>query len=599
MIGERTIMPVDEVDTPRSRPVPSPPCTRMKDYHRTIAYFTMEIGVDPGVPTYSGGLGMLAGDAVRAAADLGLPMVAVTLLHRKGYFFQRLNPQGHQTEEPVDWVVSAFLKPESPRVELTLQGRTVRIAAWRYDVHGAGGATIPVYFLDTDLPENDALDRTITHLLYGGDQRYRLLQEAVLGIGGVKMLRALGHERVEKFHMNEGHAALLLLELIAEECRARQANADDPQVEAAVRCMGVFTTHTPVAAGHDTFPLELVNNVIGHQPVLVRDDAFCAHGQLNLTLLAMHYSGYTNGVSRRHGEVSRSMFHSESIDAVTNGCHPATWINRHLGGVLDRRAPLWRRDPAELRMALAMSDEEILDAHQRAKRELILAVNTGSNVGMDLDHFTIGFARRTTGYKRADLLLTDLDRLRRIAGEVGPVQIIYAGKAHPRDGGGKELIARIFAAVEALRGQVRMVYLPNYDFKLCRLMVAGVDLWLNNPLAPLEASGTSGMKAAMNGVPSLSTLDGWWIEGCVEGVTGWAINTDRYAGRAGEPVVEDREGDMGSLYDKLEHVIVPMFYRDRAAYADVMRHCIGVNGPHFSAHRMMQEYTSRAYAPRC
>lgn len=562
---------------------------------RHIAYFSMEIGVDPCMPTYSGGLGILAGDALRAAADMRLPMVGITLLHRRGYFQQRLDAHGNQTEEPADWPVNEFLSLEAPRITVPLQGRHVQVAIYKYTVRGYSGWTIPVYFLDTDVPENEPLDRTITHLLYGGDSRYRLLQEGILGIGGVKALRALGYTDIRTYHMNEGHAALLTLELVAEQATLRKARGDDPLVEDTIRSQCVFTTHTPVAAGHDTFPTDMVQQVLGHQPVLERQDAFCQSDHLNLTQLAMYFSGYANGVSHRHGEVSRKMFGTDRVDSITNGVHPTTWIGPALAKLLDTKIPDWRGEPYELRRALNLQDSELAAVHAQSKAHLIEAVNKATGVALDPAVFTIGFARRNTGYKRADLLVSDLNRLKKIAETAGKIQIVYAGKAHPRDGGGKDLIRRIFEAGEQLKGAITLAYLPNYDFHACKIMVSGVDLWLNNPLPPLEASGTSGMKAAMNGVPSLSTLDGWWLEGCTEGLTGWAIGEDKYAGQS-DQIVDDRAGDADALYSKLESTILPLYYRNKSGWLNVMKHSIALNGPFFSSHRMMRHYADRAYA---
>lgn len=562
---------------------------------RHIAYFSMEIGVDPRMPTYSGGLGILAGDALRAAADMRLPMVGITLLHRRGYFQQRLDSHGNQTEEPADWPVKEFLSLEAPRITVPLQGRHVQVAIYKYTVRGYSGWTIPVYFLDTDVPENEPLDRTITHLLYGGDSRYRLLQEGILGIGGVKALRALGYTDIRTYHMNEGHAALLTLELVAEQATLRKARGDDPLVEDTIRSQCVFTTHTPVAAGHDTFPAEMVHQVLGHQPVLERSDAFCASEHLNLTQLAMYFSGYANGVSRRHGEVSRKMFGTDRVDSITNGVHPTTWVGPALAQLLDTKIPDWRGEPYELRRALNLADADLAAVHSQAKAVLIDCVKQATGAALDPGVFTIGFARRNTGYKRADLLVSDMNRLKTIAETAGRIQIVYAGKAHPRDGGGKDLIRRIFEAGEQLKGAITLAYLPNYDFQACRILVSGVDLWLNNPLPPLEASGTSGMKAAMNGVPSLSTLDGWWLEGCTEGLTGWAIGEDKYEGQS-DKIVDDRAGDANSLYSKLESTILPLYYKDKAGWLNVMKHSIALNGPFFSSHRMMRHYADRAYA---
>jgi len=557
--------------------------------HRAIAYFTMEIGLDVGMPTYSGGLGVLAGDTIRSAEDLQVPLVAVTLLHRQGYFYQRLDSAGRQYEEPAAWVVEDFLTELPQRVVVAVDGRVVTVRGWKADVAGEGGFIIPVYFLDTDLPENSDWDRTLTNVLYGGDQYYRLCQEVILGIGGMRMLRALGHDRLSRFHMNEGHASLLTVELLDEEVKkaGREAITADDIDTVRERC--IFTTHTPVATGHDQFPLDLVSRVLNREDIVGElRDVFCCGGVLNMTYLALNLSHYINGVTKKHGEVSRLMFAGYVIDSITNGVHAATWTSEPFQRLYDRYVPGWRQDNFNLRYALSIPAEELWQAHTQAKRRLMQYVNRETNAGMDVDVLTIGFARRATPYKRADLLLTDLDRLRAVAAQAGAFQVLYAGKAHPQDQGGKDLIARIFRAAGELKNNIRLVYLQNYDLELAKLLTAGVDVWLNTPQPPLEASGTSGMKAALNGVPSLSVLDGWWIEGCIEGVTGWAIGNDGREGGDGARVV-------ASLYGKLEEVVIPLFYHDRARFLQVMAHAIALNGSFFNTHRMMQQYVSKAY----
>ena len=562
------------------------------DGQRTIAYFSMEIGLDPAIPTYSGGLGILAGDTIRAAADLNVPMVAVTLLHRKGYLHQKLDASGWQTEEPAEWTIENFLKEMLPRASVTIEGRNVHLRAWRVEVKGAGGFKVPVYFLDTDLPENAEGDRTLTHTLYGGDQHYRLCQEVILGIGGVRMLRALGYDRIGRFHMNEGHSSLLTLELLDEAARkAGRPSIIDEDIE-TVREQCVFTTHTPVPAGHDQFPLDLVSRVLGHRQLFeAMKDVFCCEGLLNLTYLALNLSRYINGVAKKHGEISRLMFAGYSIDAITNGVHATTWVSGLFEKLYDRYIPEWRQDNFSFRYALSIPEEEIWRTHQELKKQLINQVNRETGVKMDVGVLTIGFARRATTYKRGDLLFTDIERLKSISSRVGPFQVVYAGKAHPKDQGGKELIKRIFQGKAQLNPDVKIAYLENYDMGLGKMITSGVDLWLNTPQPPMEASGTSGMKAALNGVPSLSVLDGWWIEGHLEGITGWAIGEARRGHEESSNGLKDAQ----SLYDKLEHTILPLFYRDRDRFIDVMRNSIAINGSFFNTHRMMQEYVLKAY----
>jgi starch phosphorylase len=557
-----------------------------------IAYFSMEIGLNAEIRTYSGGLGVLAGDTIRSAADLKVPMVAVTLLYRKGYFQQRLGADGWQSEEPAEWPVEDFLQEMTERVPVTVEGRIVQLRCWKYEVVGVEGFSVPVYFLDADLPENSDWDRTLTHFLYGGDEHYRLCQEVILGVGGVRMLRALGHANVLRFHMNEGHAALLTLELLDEEAKKAGRSVIVAEDIEPVREKCVFTTHTPVPAGHDKFPAGLARRIVGQ-----RDDFFSLEGVLlegdilNMTFLALNLSRYVNGVAQKHGEVSRLMFAGYSIEAITNGVHAATWVAEPFQAVFNRYIPGWQKDNFRLRYALSLPKLEVWNAHLAAKRKLLERVNRETGAGLDENVLTIGFARRASTYKRGDLLFHDLERLRRIATDAGALQVIFAGKAHPRDLGGKEVIKRVFQAREALGKEVRIVFLEDYDMKLGALMTAGVDLWLNTPEPPLEASGTSGMKSSLNGVPSLSVLDGWWIEGHIEGLTGWAIG----ARNRGEGEGQSSAQDAASLYDKLERVIIPLFYHDRERFVEVMVYCIAINGSFFNTHRMVQEYVLNAY----
>jgi starch phosphorylase len=551
----------------------------------------MEIGLESGVPTYSGGLGVLAGDTIRAAVDLKVPMVAITLLHRKGYFYQRLDASGWQEEEAVDWVVEDFLSEMPERASVTIEGRDVQLRAWKYEVGDSGDFVVPVYFLDTDLRENSDWDRTLTHYLYGGDQHYRLCQEIVLGIGGVRMLRALGYHVIERFHLNEGHSSLLAMELLDEEVlRSGRQSITHDDVE-AVRRKCVFTTHTPVPAGQDQFPIDLVNRVLGRREVDEMRDVFCCGDLLNMTYLALNLSHYINGVAKKHGEISRLMFAGYNIDAITNGVHAATWAAEPFVQIYDRYIPGWRQDNFSLRYALSIPKGEVWQAHAQAKKSLIQFVNSETNAGMDVDLLTLGFARRAAAYKRADLLFTDVERLKSIAAKGGALQIIYGGKAHPLDAAGKELIKKIFSVKNMLRRDIKIAYLQNYSMEIAKRMVAGVDIWLNTPQPPFEASGTSGMKAAVNGVPSLSVLDGWWIEGCIEDLTGWSIGPMPKANGTSE----NHGADAASLYDKLEHVIVPLFYNDRSGFLDVMRHAIALNGSFFNTHRMLQQYVLKAY----
>jgi starch phosphorylase len=520
-------------------------------------------------------------------------MVGVTLLHRGGYFFQHLDDQGSQVDRPVRWSPADHLEPTGLRFSVQIRGRTVHLTAWRRDVRGVTGHVVPIYFIDADLSENVPEDRTLTDRLYGGDHAHRLCQEIILGVGGVRLLRCLGIAQAWRYHMNEGHAALLAGELLDEESRARGLAPDDAACIEAVRQRCVFTTHTPLAAGHDRFGIDMVREIMDARDVQAHAAPFHLNGMLDTTVAAMNLSRYANGVAKRHAVVTRAMFPERTIDSITNGIHASTWVSPSVGAMLDRNIPGWRTRNALLARATEIPEAEVASAHALAKRRLIDAVNRTTNAGLDRDAFTIGCARRATPYKRLDLILSDLPRLEAMAREHGRVQILFSGKAHPRDGGGRDVIRRLVGAGASLPPEVRVTFIPGYDMEWCGLLVAGSDLWLNTPQRPLEASGTSGMKAAANGVPSLSVLDGWWLEGCVEGVTGWAIGPDREANPDWEV---DARDDAAALLGKLESVILPMFHSQPDAYLRVMRASIAINGAYFNTQRMMQEYVLRAYA---
>jgi starch phosphorylase len=552
---------------------------------RTIAYFSMEIGLNSDMPTYGGGLGVLAGDVVRAAADIELPLAGVTLLHRKGYFKQTLDLLGHQTESPAEWLVSSELTELPQRVSVGIEGRRVEVRCWTREVAGVGGFRVPVYFLDTDVESNDRFDRTLTDYLYGGDEWYRLCQEIVLGIGGIRMLRALGHNAIERFHLNEGHSALIAFALIEEEIQRAGRTVARPEDVEAVRERCVFTTHTPVDSGHDRFSMGLMHRALGSHPAMALRDVYARDSEFNMTYAALRFSRHVNGVSMEHGESSRRLFSGYAIDAITNGVHAATWVSPPFADLFDRHIPDWRRDNFSLRYALSLPPAEVWAAHMGAKQRLLDYVNAHGGERFGADALTLGFARRATAYKRPELLLHDVERLENVA-QTTPLQIVYAGKAHPADQMGKALIARIFEKKRVLRS-VKLVYLENYDMALGALMTAGVDVWINSPKPPLEASGTSGMKAALNGVPSLSVRDGWWIEGHIENVTGWSIDSDANG--------VDPAHDARVLYDKLERVIAPMFSWERGRFVEVMRNSIALNGSFFHAQRMMIEYIAKSY----
>ncbi len=542
-----------------------------------IAYFSMEIGINPKMPTYSGGLGVLAGDTVKSFADLKVPVVAVTLLFRKGYFQQKLHPDGGQEELPVDWNIDEFLKPLPQKAEVIIEGRPVRIKPYVYYYEGFTGHKNPVIFLDTDITGNSDYDRKLSHYLYGGDERYRLCQEVVLGIGGVKILDAMGYD-VKKYHMNEGHSALLVLELLSKE-----GNLD------SVREKCVFTTHTPVPAGHDSFDVGLSKSVLGGMFNLCRDSAL-HEGKLNMTHLALEHSMFVNGVAKKHGEVSRSMFPGYHVESITNGVHSATWTCPSFTRLFDKMVPGWHTDPFCLRYIAGIHKEDIWEAHMEAKREMIDLVNK-NGVNMDYDTFTIGYARRITAYKRPWLLFVDKERLKAIARK-HKIQVVFSGKAHPRDWQGKDLIKSVYSLSEELKEDIKIAFVEGYNMDIAKKIVSGVDIWLNTPLRPMEASGTSGMKAAHNGVPHFSVLDGWWIEGHIEDITGWAIGPDP---KKGEHEDEKDKRDAEDMYKKLENRILPLFYEDRENWIRKMRSAIAFNASFFNTHRMVQQYVTNAY----
>jgi starch phosphorylase len=553
-----------------------------------IAYFSMEIALRSEIPTYAGGLGVLAGDTMRSAADFDLPMVAISLVSHAGYFRQEIDAQGRQIEHAAVWELGRWAKPIDAKIAVQIDGRTVWIGAWLYILESHLGGRQPVLLLDTDMDENSSEDRKITHNLYGGDNVYRLKQEIVLGLGGVRLLHAIGFT-IQHYHMNEGHSALLGLELMrrytysAEHLRPGESRYDLPRV----RDLCSFTTHTPVEAGHDRFPYDLVQRVLDDGFDMETIKRLAGEESLNMTRLALNLSEYVNGVAKKHAEVSNAMFPSYKVYAITNGVHPYTWAAEGFRQLYDHYVPGWRQEPQLLMRAdCCIPDTVILEAHAQAKQHLIETVQAMTGVALKADVPIFGFARRMAAYKRPDLLFSDLERLKAIA-RIHPFQIVLAGKAHPNDESGKRMIEQLHAYARTLADTIPVVYLADYDMALAQTLTAGADVWLNTPLPPLEASGTSGMKAAFNGVPNLSVLDGWWLEGCIEGVTGWAIGDA--AGMA--------DGNARMLYDKLEQVVLPLYYdSDRSGWLRVMKGAISKNASYFNTHRMMRRYATEAYS---
>jgi len=569
-----------------SAPQTSEPSVPFDLSSRTIAYFSMEIALSPALPTYSGGLGMLAGDTLRSAADTSSPIVAVSLAHRRGYFRQHLDSIGQQTETDVPWFPETTLPSANQVITLTMQGRQILVRAWRFDVVGVTGHIIPVFLLDTDLDGNDPWDRCLTDHLYGGDTYYRLCQETVLGLGGTAVLHALGC-KPQVYHMNEGHAALLTIALLEDQLVGTPLKDATESDFAAVRAQCVFTTHTPVPAGHDQFGLDQMYQVLGHDRAAAVEAVGAIHnGLMNMTYLALSLSRFVNGVAMQHGKVSQQMFPGYDIHAITNGVHAATWLSRPFQDLLDEEVPNWRTDNQYFRSVYGIDPAQVAACHTKGKHRLFATVARRTKQHFNPNVLTLGFARRVATYKRASLLFHDPARLVAIAEKIGGLQILFAGKAHPADNGGKGLIRDVFASAAKLNSSaLKIQYLENYDWELGAMLTQGVDVWVNTPRRPYEASGTSGMKAALNGVPSLSILDGWWIEGCAEGVTGWAIEN-----------AETEPAEAASLYNKLEFSIAPL-YTNPSAWAEMQRHCLAVNGSFFNTHRMLAQYFTSSYFP--
>jgi len=609
-------------------------------HNNPVAYFCAEFGIHTSLPLYSGGLGMLAGDHLKSASDLGLPLVAVGLLYHHGYFRQRLRRDGWQEEHygtinPAKLPIQLLLDEatgEPVQVELEIRGRLVRFQAWQVMV-----GRVKLYLLDSNLEENDAIDRLITGHLYGGDRETRCVQEMVLGIAGIRLLRKLGIEP-HVFHLNEGHSAFLTLEL-TRELVAQQPGKTFAESAREVRARCVFTTHTPVAAGHDEFLPALVEQCFGRgytESLALTHEQFLDLGRVKagdeaelfgLTPLALKMCRSTNGVSRKHGEVSRELWQKvyPELDAaevpityVTNGVHAPTWVSPLLRRLYEQHvATDWEERECDVdtwrRGMLNMPDEELWRVHRLMKHKLIAFIRErqyfarsqraestefveAARKTFDPDALTIGFARRVAAYKRWSLLLSDPDRLLNLINDAErPVQFVFAGKAHPQDQGAKQILQQL--ALWKLDPQVvnRTVFLQDYDQEIARKMVQGVDVWLNVPRRPLEASGTSGEKVAMNGGLNFSILDGWWPEG-YDGTNGWAIGDMHVEGENHEEDTRDAE----SLYALLEKQVVPAYYeRDEGniprRWVGMMKRAIETLVPAFNSDRMVQEYAQKIY----
>ena len=548
-----------------------------------IAYFSMEIALESDIKSYAGGLGVLAGDTLKSGADLRIPMVGITLLNDKGYFKQKINKQGEQEELDANYNISK-LKKTNKSTFINIGQDKVRVRAWEYLITGRSGYVVPVYFLDTNLKENSIKYRGLTGRLYEADKEYRLLQEIILGRAGVKILKSLGHKEIKKFHMNEGHGSLVAVELFLN---SKEKTITKKIKDVKSRC--VFTTHTPVQAGHDVFPVELFKKYQTDFPYklegLVKSDS------VNMTHVGLFFSDYINGVALSHKEVSSKMFPDYPIYSITNGVHSETWTSDEFKSIYDKYIPNWRNCNLSLRNAFNIPVNTIWRAHQKSKKKLLDYIYKKQKTKLDLNVFTIGFARRFTGYKRSNLLFYDIKKLLEIHEKVGPMQIIYAGKAHPNDENGKNMIKDIHNIKKEYQDRIKIIFIEGYEMDIAKLMISGVDIWLNTPLPPNEASGTSGMKAAHNGVPHFSTLDGWWVEGFINRKTGWAIGKRKDYLDLKEPDKRDAE----DLYYRLEKKIIPRYYNTPDRWRETMRYSIAVNASFFNTERMMQQYVQEAY----
>ena len=539
-----------------------------------IAYFSAEVGISSSLPTYSGGLGVLAGDHIKASGDMGLGMCAITLLYKEGYFKQRVDEEGVQTETYPKFDPHPLLKKLDIKFTLRLRERDVWIQVYQFDYIGQNGHIIPIYFLDTDCEDNFDDDKIITLRLYSGDKDHRILQEAILGFGGMNLLNELKQHEIKTYHMNEGHCSFLVLDLLDK-------NKGDIE---KVRSLCHFTTHTPVPAGHDHFAYPRVKKLLrGLLPENLELPSLVQNGRFHMTELGLYFSRTANGVSKLHGVVAQNQFEWKNIGHITNGVHHSYWMGSPLKRLFDKRLPEWRTNPEVLSNVDKILDEELYNAHLDQKKYLLGYANSQVSKALALDTLTIGFARRAATYKRAQLIFYDMDRLMDIGR--GKIQIIFSGKAHPKDDGGKNLIAEIVKSSKYFKGNIKIIYLENYNMWLGRMITSGVDVWLNTPLRPNEASGTSGMKATLNGIPNFSILDGWWAEGCNNNVNGWAI---------GDPKITNDKADAADLYNILENKVIPKFYDDKQGWVQMMKASIKT-GIDFTAHRMVEEYDRNYY----
>lgn len=541
----------------------------------SVAYFSMEFGMRPEIKSYAGGLGILAGDTIKTAADMGLNFAGVTLLYKKGYFRQVINDQGVQLEEPDVWDHTKYLTNTEKIIEIKLNNESIFVEIWKYEVEGITGHKVPLYFLNTDIEKNQLANQYISYNLYTPSDETRVKQEIVLGLGGIYALRAMGHETFNNYHLNESHAAFSILELYSE------FNKDVEQVKKHV----VFTTHTPEEHGHKKYSMQLLSQFFNEEQsnLLMQN---LENGVVHMTKFCMKYSKYSNGVSKRHQEVSSKMFPEFKIDHITNGVH-TSWVGNATRDLFTKYISDWETNPGKLKELPDLTTEEIFTMFHNNKANLIRYVRDRYGITIRDGVFTIGFGRRVDPYKRSSFIFSNIERLKSIAEKFDGLQIILSGKAYFDFAESEEKIADIFKLSKSDLGKLNIIFLENYGMKISKYLVQGCDLWLNNPIKPREACGTSGMKAALNGVPCLSTIDGWWVEGWKEDETGWAIGDESI-----EPGAEDRE--LEDLYSKLESKILPD-YQNQEKWGKIMLNAIRINGSFFNTHRMLNEYIEKAY----
>ena len=538
-----------------------------------VGYFTAEIGLWSDLHTYSGGLGVLAGDHVKSAADAGVPLVGVTLLYHQGYARQHIDGNGVQTETFPEFDPAHHLTKTDIVIRLQLDGQALLAHVWKTEITGHSGQIVPVYFIDTRHASNSAEHQVLSSRLYGGGDEVRIRQEYVLGVGGVQLFDHLDVE-LQGLHLNEGHCTFAMLELL---------NRGWSRDELAQRSL--FTTHTPVPAGHDRFEWSLVKQVVGEilpddAQGLVRSAGDSEQGaRCSMSHLAVALSTSVNAVSKLNAEVAMTMFEEQLIQPITNGVHHITWTSPVMSSLFDEHMAGWRIHPESISNADDLPTKDLLEARSKARKQLRDYVQSTTGVKLHSDRLTIGFARRFATYKRANLVFKDLQRLRTIG--AGKIQFVFSGKAHPRDQGGKQLIRDIFESADQITDEIPVAFIENYDMHTGLMMTSGVDIWLNNPIRPMEASGTSGMKAAMNGVPNCSILDGWWPEACIHGVNGWAI------GNAEDDRNDDRDAE--NIYNVLEHDVLPLWEREGNGWSDMMKASIAASAG-FTGHRMIQDY---------